>query len=147
MSANMALPICVAFLGGVAVALQAQFVGTMGRLIGTLESIFVTYVGGAILIAVCLLVTRSESLLRLPTVPAYLFTAGALGLVVIGSIGFTVPRLGIASVLTLVVASQLLVGLLIEHYGLFGAVARPVEATRFIGIALILGGTWLVVRS
>ncbi len=139
--------ISIALVGGVAVALQAQFVGAMERTLGTLGSVFVTYGGGAILVTTCLMATRNEVISKLEIVPIYLFSAGALGLVVVASIGYTVPRLGLANVLTLVIASQLAVGLLIEQLGLFGAVARQVELSRVFGMGIILFGTWLVLRD
>jgi hypothetical protein len=40
----------VVALGGVATALQAHFMGILDKRIGTLESVFITYFGGGLLI-------------------------------------------------------------------------------------------------
>lgn len=146
MNTSTILMIAIALMGGVAVALQAQFVGAMERTVGTLGSVFVTYVGGALVITACLLVTRGGNLSGLQAVPRHFMTAGVLGLVVIGSIGYTVPRLGLARVLAIFISSQLIFGVLVDHFGLFGALARPVDFSRAAGMAIIFFGAWLVLR-
>jgi transporter family-2 protein len=79
-------------------------------------------------------------------VPWYAFTAGALGLVIVGTIGYVVPRLGIARSLTLIIASQLLLAALIDHFGIFGADLRPMDGPRALGMVAVLAGAWLAVR-
>ncbi len=43
--------VLIAAIGGIAVGLQAQFVGLIDKWIGTFESVFLTYVTGGLLIA------------------------------------------------------------------------------------------------
>ena len=69
-----------------------------------------------------------------------------LGLMIVGSIGYVVPRLGVAKGFTLIVASQFVIAALIDHFGFFGAVVRPMDLTRIMGLSLILLGVWIVVR-
>ena len=78
--------------------------------------------------------------------PWYVFSAGLLGLLIVGTIGFTVPRLGLTSALTLVLAGQFIASILIEKFGWFGAPARPFEWTRALGILILLLGVWLTTR-
>jgi transporter family-2 protein len=54
--------------------------------------------------------------------------------------------LGVAKGLTLTVASQFLIASLIDHFGFFGAVVRPMVMTRSLGLCLMLLGVWLVVK-
>jgi transporter family-2 protein len=79
-------------------------------------------------------------------VPWYAFTAGALGLLIVGSIGYVVPRLGLAPGFTLITASQFLLAALIDHFGLFGATARPLDLTRGLGLVILLVAVWLIMR-
>jgi transporter family-2 protein len=81
------------------------------------------------------------------SVPWYaLSTAGALGLLVVGTMGYTVPRLGLAKSLTIMVAAQLLAALLFDHFGLFGASVRTLNMSRLGGLALMILGVWLVLK-
>jgi transporter family-2 protein len=136
----------IAIMGGVAIALQGQFMGLLERALGTVTGVFITYAGGGLMIALILIVFRGSNLKNWQGVPWYAFSSGILGLIIVGSIGYVVPRLGVAKGFTLIVASQFLIASLIDHFGFFGAVARPMEMTRSLGLCLMLLGVWLVVK-
>ena len=136
----------IAVMAGVAVALQAQFMGLLDRSLGTLTSVFITYAGGGLVITLMLAALRGGNLRNWQNVPWYAYGAGLLGLIIVGSIGYVVPRLGVAKGFTLIVASQFLIASLIDHFGFFGATVRPMEVTRLLGLCFMLLGVWLVVR-
>ncbi len=136
----------IAVMAGVAVTLQAQFMGLMDRSLGTLTSVFITYAGGGLVITLLLAALHGGNLKNWQSVPWYAYSAGLLGLIIVGSIGYVVPRLGVAKGFTLIVASQFLIASLIDHFGFFGATVRPMELTRLLGLCSMLLGVWLVVR-
>jgi transporter family-2 protein len=140
--------VLLALLGGVAVTLQGQFMGLMDHSIGTRESVFITYAGGGLVVTLVMLFLRGGNLRAAASVsiPWYAFTAGLLGLIIVGTIGYTIPRLGLTSALTLVLAGQFLLSVLIEHFGWFGAPVRPLEWPRLVGILILLLGVWLTTR-
>jgi bacterial/archaeal transporter family-2 protein len=133
----------IAALGGCAVALQGQFMGVMSRSIGTTGGIFVNYVSGAMLAMVLLLALQGGSLKAWTEVPWYALSAGALGLVIAGSIGYTASRLGLTTAFTIIVATQFVVSVMLDHFGWFGATQRSLEMTRVAGIGAIIAGVWL----
>ena len=141
-----AVQLLIAFVSGVAVTLQGQFMGLLDRTLGTKESVFITYGSGGLLVTLLMLASRGGNLRAASGLPWYAFTTGILGLVIVGSIGFVVPRLGVARAFTLITGSQFLMAALIDHFGLFGAVVRPVDATRALGLVVMMAGVWLVVR-
>jgi transporter family-2 protein len=143
---NYFLLVAVAAVGGVAVALQAQFMGLMDKAMGTLESVFVTYASGGMLIAIVMLVHGGGNLTVWRTVPWYALTAGVIGLIIVGTIAYTVPRLGLVLALTILVASQFLMGAVLDHLGLLGAPVRPLDLSRLLGVAVVLVGIWLIMR-
>jgi transporter family-2 protein len=136
----------IAIMGGVAIALQGQFMGLLEHALGTVTGVFITYAGGGLMIALILIVFRGSNLKNWQGVPWYAFSSGILGLIIVGSIGYVVPRLGVAKGFTLIVASQFLIASPIDHFGFFGAVVRPMEMTRSLGLCLMLLGVWLVVK-
>jgi transporter family-2 protein len=138
--------ILLAVVAGIAVSLQGQFMGLMDRALGTRESIFVTYAGGGLMITLLMLAFRGSHLKNWQAVPWYAFGSGILGLIIVGSIGYVVPRLGVAKGFTLIVASQFVIAALIDHFGFFGAGVRPLDLTRLLGLCLILLGVWIAVR-
>ena len=138
--------VAIAALGGIAVTLQAQFMGSMDKQIGTLESIFITYGGGGLLVGLAMLLNRGGNLSNWHEVPWYALSAGVFGLVIVGTIGYSTARLGLVTALTIVVAAQFLTGACLDHFGLLGADLRPLNISRVGGIGLILAGTWLAMR-
>ncbi len=145
MSSSVAL-VLIAALGGLAVTLQGQFMGLLDKTIGTRESVFITYAGGGILAAAAMLAARGGNLRAWQDVPWYALSAGVLGLVIVGSIGYSVPRLGLSRTFSVLVASQFAAAALLSHFGLLGAEIRPLEWSRWLGIGLLVSGVWLITR-
>jgi transporter family-2 protein len=73
--------------------------------------------------------------------------SGVLGAFILGSIVLAAGQGGVARTLSLVIASQLIAGLVIDRAGLLGAAPQEIGTSRILGIALILIGGVLVVRS
>lgn len=72
--------------------------------------------------------------------PWWLWIGGISGTVFVTA-GITVaPLVGFAYFFVAAIAGQLLCGALIDHFGLFGATVRPIDAPRAIGLLLVLAG-------
>jgi transporter family-2 protein len=142
----MSLWIIVLFgvVGGLAGALQSQFLGLMEEKVGTLASTFVTYGGGGLAIGILMVAFGSGQWASLKEIPWWAFTAGLMGLVVVASLGITVSRLGLGAGITLFTASTLTLAALIDHLGWF-AEPNTLDPRRLAGMAMVIFGTWLVV--
>ena len=138
--------IMIAALGGVAVSIQAHFMGLIDKRVGTMESMFITYGSGGLLIGIAILLNRGHNLAAAQQIPWYTWSSGVLGLVIVGTIGYSTPRLGLVTALTVIVAAQFVTGAVIDHFGLFGADVRPLDLTRLLGVILLMLGMWLIVR-
>ncbi len=77
----------------------------------------------------------------------YAIVSGALGAFILGAIVLAAGRAGLAQTLTLVIASQLIAGLLIDRTGLFGPAVADFGLLKVLGVALVLVGGVLVVRG
>jgi len=127
------------------VGLQSPMASMLTQRLGVFESVFVIHAGGAILALIPLLAYGSK-LGQWRSLPWYLLGAGVFGLVVVASISYTIPRVGVAAAITTIVAGQLLVGTILDHCGFLGAAVKSLDATRVIGMAVVLAGVWLTVR-
>lgn len=143
---NLIVVVLIAILGGLAGALQSQFLGVMEEKVGTLASTFVTYAGGGLAITILMLIFQGSRFSELRDLPWWVFGAGLMGLVVVASLGVSVANLGLGAGLTLFTGATLVLGAVIEHFGWFGE-ARSLDAIRVLGVALVISGTWLVVRG
>lgn len=140
------LVVLIAVVGGIAAALQSQALGIMNGRAGTIESVFVTYGAGGLVVGLVLLVLRGNNLTDLKTAPLWVYGAGLFGLVVVGSLAIATNEIGAARALTVFTAASLILGALIDHFGWLDSVGRTIGASQLAGFALVLAGTWLVVR-
>ena len=143
---NLLTVILLATVAGLAVTLQSNFMGVMTQIMGTRESIFITYGSGGIVIALVLLLSGNTNLSAWRNVPPYAFTAGLLGLVIVGVLGYATARYGLILTFAVVLVAQYGSAALIDQFGLLGAAVRPVDGVRLLGLALLLVGAWLTLR-
>ena len=139
------LIILIGLVGGVAVGLQSPMASMITQRLGLFESVFIVHLGGA-LIALIPLIFYGSKLKEWRSVPWYVLGAGIFGLIVIASISYMIPRVGVAAAITTIVAGQLLVGTILDQYGLLGAAVKPLDFTRIVGMAVVLLGVWLTVK-
>ncbi len=143
---NLMYLVLVAAIGGVAVTFQGQLIGIIDKNVGTVESVFITYGGGGLIIGIVMLLLRGGNLSSLQSIPNYVLLTGPLGLVIIATIGYSVPRLGLVTAFTILVASQFIIAAVIDHFGLIGADIRQINLSRLSGISIMLLGIWLTIR-
>lgn len=137
------IAILIGIAGGIASAIQAPFTGIMGQKLGGAGSVFFTYCGGGLVILLFVLLSRTN-LSGWQELPWYVFLAGPLGLVIIFSLSFTVPRLGAVAGAGLFILAWLFGSAIIDQFGWFGVTARSIDLSRILGIAALVLGTFLV---
>lgn len=83
------------------------------------------------------------------SIPWYCYLAGPCGLVIVGSVAFSTPRLGAANTTTVFVLSWLVFAAVVDHMGWFQVPQRSLwnPPSRLCGIVILMIGTWLVVRD
>jgi len=131
---------------GLAIAAQTQFAGVLGQYVGIMESVFIIHLGGLLFAGAYLLFMSGGNLGAWKTAPWYTLLGGLLGVVIVGGYAFIIPRIGLAPAITLAVSTQLIFSALLSHYGVLGAMQQPLTVSRIVGIAVLLVGTWLIVR-
>ncbi|HLO30828.1 MAG TPA: DMT family transporter [Anaerolineales bacterium] len=143
---SILLIILIGLVGGVAVGLQSPMASMISQRLGIFESIFIIHIGGALIALLPLLFYGGGKLAQWRSLPWYVLGAGVFGLIVIGAISYMIPRIGVAASITTIVAGQLLVGTILDHFGLLGATGRSIDASRALGLAVVLVGVWLTVK-
>jgi transporter family-2 protein len=143
---NILIIIIIGLLGGMAVGVQAPLSSIITQRLGIMESIFIVHIGGAVAVLVPLIYYGGGKLGSWRSVPWYALCAGIFGLVVIFSMSYMIPRIGVATALIILLAGQLFIGTILDHFGLLGAGVRPLDPTRVIGLSVVLLGVWLSVK-
>lgn len=143
---SILLIILIGLAGGIAVGLQGPLASMISQRLGMLESVFIVHLGGMLVVLLPLLFMGGGKLSQWRQLPWYTLGAGVFGLVVISAISYTLPRVGVAAAIMTIVAGQLLVSAILDHYGLLGAMVRPLDTTRVLGLAVVMFGVWLTVK-
>lgn len=145
---NALVPILAALLAGIGVAVQTPTNAALARTTGSivLAALISFSVGTAVLFVAWLLADRTP-LSSIRGAKIWMFMGGAYGAYFVAAAAFAAPRLGLASLLTIMIASQLIAALVIDHFGLIGLPRTPVTGFRVAGVLLVLIGVVLVRRS
>ncbi|HSL47237.1 MAG TPA: DMT family transporter [Anaerolineales bacterium] len=143
---SILLIILIGMAGGIAVGLQAPMASMITQRLGTFESVFIVHLGGALMALLPLLFYGGGKLTQWKGLPWYTLLAGGFGLIVIGAISYMIPRVGVAAAVITIVAGQMLVSTVLDHFGWLGGMGRPMDPTRAIGLAVVLVGVWLTVK-
>jgi transporter family-2 protein len=144
------LAIALAVLGGLAGSVQVAVMGRFGERVGVLEALAFSTAIQLALAALVVLVVRGGGiggLRHVASTPAWMWIGGLMGFTVVSSITFAQPRIGATAVIGILIAGQLVMGAVIDRYGLFGVERIGISLPRGIGIALLgIGAALSLVR-
>lgn len=140
--------IVAVILAGGATALQAPTNARLMTAVGSpVNAAFVSFaVGTAALGLLAAILQAKPDWAAARGLPWYAWIGGLYGSIFVVAATWGVPRLGVALTITLMVAGQLLVSLILDHFGAFGAPVQPVNLGRMAGVALVIAGVLMVRR-
>ena len=141
------MPIIIVVLAGLGLAIQPPTNAALARVSGSvwLAALVSFTVGTAALLIVWAFDRTPLSALR--GAPWWAWLGGFYGAGFVAAIAFAAPRLGVATTLTMAIASQICTALVLDHFGLLGLRAAPVSPTKIAGVVLLLGGVLLIRRG
>ena len=132
-----------AFAAGALIPVMAVLNARMGRsLQSPLHAPVILFVIGltACLIAAWVLTHRLPQVQDLRGIQPVELIGGLIVVFYVTSATLLAPRIGVANFIFLAVTAQIFSSLAIDHFGLFGAMQRPVSASKLMGAVLLLGG-------
>jgi transporter family-2 protein len=137
----------VVLIAGMMAPLQAGLNGKMGRAIGDpFYAALISFAVGTLGLFCYAMVARVEfaSIRHAANTHWSVWTAGLLGAFYVTAIIIVTPRLGAALTFGLVVAGQLVMAVVLDHFGLLGVPVQSFSWQRLFGIALITAGVILI---
>jgi transporter family-2 protein len=134
---------------GVAGAIQAAVMGELGERTGIFPALAFSGVVAAAAGLAALLVAKQSlgGLADVARQPVWLWTGGVLGSVVVLAITVASPRIGVTATIGILIALNLAVAALIDHFGLFGLDRTPLTSPRVAGIVLLALGAALALSK
>ena len=149
MSPAILVPTLLVLLAGGMIALQAPTNAMLGKAGGSpvLAALISFAVGTATLLGVWLASGKRPSAESFAGLPWYAWIGGAYGAIYVGVAAYAAPRIGLASLITVGIAGQIIMALWLDHIGAFGLPREPISITRAGGALLVAAGVVLVRRS
>ena len=112
----------------------------------TLLASLVSFGVGTLALAAMVVVTgqRWQGLAGVGHAKAWQLTGGLLGAVFVFATTLLAPKIGLAKMVALVIAGQVLMSLVADHHGWLGLAVREVSPVRALGAALVVAGVLMV---
>jgi len=109
---------------------------------------FISFFVGTVALFVYVLATGTPlgNLASAKNAPPIAWVGGFMGAFFVTAAVTLVPRLGVAMTFSLIIAGQMMVTLVLDHFGFLSLEQRPVTIPRVLGILLITGGVILIRR-
>jgi bacterial/archaeal transporter family-2 protein len=146
---NIYFYILLALAAGAMMPTQAATNDKMAVAVGSpIMSAFISFLVGTVALFVYLLIAGVSfgTLASAKEAPAIAWIGGLLGAFFVAAAVTLVPRLGVAMTFSLIVAGQMIVTLVIDHFGLLGMPVKEVSLARIGGVVLIAAGVVLIRR-
>jgi transporter family-2 protein len=139
------LAVALVVAAGLAGAVQAAVMGELGGRVGVFPALAFSGVI-AVVIGLALLLVAKQSLRGLVDVgrqPVWLWSGGALSVLIILAITVASPRIGLAATIGIIIAFNLSVAALIDRFGWFGFDQIAITWTRALGLVFLGAGAAL----
>jgi transporter family-2 protein len=138
----------VVLVGGVLLAVQSPLNAQLGKAVGSpVNAALISFLVGTLALIVLAIAQRTAPHAdQTRGLPWYAWAGGLCGAVFVTAAAYAAPRLGVATMLSLAIASQLVTALVLDHYGALNLPQHPVSAGRIAGMALVILGVIVVRR-
>ncbi|MGY2440186.1 DMT family transporter [Pseudomonas sp. SDO52101_S400] len=139
-----ALYYLMAMAAGLGITLQTTLNGQLAKGIGgdSVAAALFSFAAGAGCLGIFSLMRGGilTSLAAIPSQPWWSLLGGLLGASALLSYVVLAPRIGLSSLLGLAIAGQIVSSLVIDHFGLMGAIERTVSPFKLGGSIVMLAG-------
>jgi transporter family-2 protein len=139
------LAVAAGLAGSVQVALQSR----LGERIGVLEAVaFGTTLTAVLAVVILALVQRNlGGFGQAFHQPWWMLLGGVMGGLIVFTVTYAGPRIGVAATVGILIAGQLVMGAAIDRWGLFRSDRIALHWPRLLGIALLAAGAALSLRK
>jgi bacterial/archaeal transporter family-2 protein len=128
--------------------MQAPVNSRLGKSVGSLQAATVSFLVGTVALLLIVAFVRGgfASFGQVRNVPWWALVGGLLGAVYVTVALVAVRTLGASGLTAVVITGQLAISVAIDRFGLFGLARQHIDASRIVGLVLLVAGVVLVVR-
>lgn len=141
----------LAILCGVGTALQSGVNSQLRKTINNpLLAAVISFSVGFITILIIFPIFNKNAIPSVSTLKSmewWKWTGGLFGAFFVTTVILTIDRVGSANMTALIVGGQLIMAIILDHYGLLGFNVHQINFWRVLGSLLIVGGVYLVMKN
>ncbi|QQK76815.1 DMT family transporter [Salicibibacter cibarius] len=138
------MTVLIPLIGGIFVSLQGTLNGNLGKKVGTIESTYLSFFTGSILLTMIIIFLGDGNIFRITEVPAWQLLCVIFGFIFIFVMAFSVPKIGVTATNATIVIGQLVTSMVVDHFGWFGSDVIPFTIERFIGVLLMIAALYFI---
>lgn len=128
-------------LGGLGISVQVPTNAALSKEVGALQTTLTSFLVDLCCLVLIVLVTGSGAAMAgAAGLPLWEFLGGLSGAVSVCLTVIATPVLGVALELTMFMLGQLLMGMLVDEFGLFGSAAIAIASLRLLGCLIVICG-------
>ena len=141
----------LAIIAGTTLSSQVAINGKLLSYLGSpILTAFISFLIGTAGLGVIYLVSAYYGLQTIPNFSAlsqtsfWMWTGGLLGAFYIFTTVFVAPKIGFANLFSLIVAGQIILALVFDHFGLLTGQPHLTSSMRMVGVAFLIIGVYLI---
>ncbi len=142
---TLAFPLLL--LGGMAIAAQSSINGTLSMRTDVVTTAWLTNVVASIILLLLVIFFEAPQVATMFSVPSWQLAGALFGNFSMVAIVIAVPRIGTAATIVAIIAGQIIMGLMVDHFGWFGNTQILLDYKRVAAIALLAGALYLIYLS
>jgi transporter family-2 protein len=126
---------------------QSSINGALGKRIGVFESSFFSFLLGTVVLLFVVIFFGKGNFWTFTEVPKWQLIGGLLGVFIVTSTILAVPNIGVASAVFAIMLGQIMISIVIDHFGLFNVPVIPFDLLRLTGVVLMIAGLFLIFKG
>ena len=132
----------LAFSMGLIMSIYLPMNSSVAKYIGSSITANVTFFAVALLASVLIFLLSGQfnTINHLKDVPAFLYLTGFISAFVVLGTTFLIPHIGARKFFILLITGQILMAIVVSHFGILESARDPINIKKMIGAVLVLAG-------
>jgi len=135
------------FLGGITLSAQSSINGTFSRKAGTIETTFLTFLTGFMFLTIAVLFFGKGNVMNILEAPKWQLSAAFLGTMYLLLTVISVPRIGVIATNIAGIIGQLVIGILIDHFGWFNSLEITLNWKRYVALLFMMIALYFIYKG
>lgn len=145
---QMIAPLLAVILVGMGIAVETPINAFLAKTSGSvLWASLASFIAGTMVLAAAVAIRRPPLAQAWAAAPWWAWTGGVYGAFLVSASAWATPKLGAGTTLVAIVASQVALGVVLDHFGVLGLERHPAGWLRLAGVGVVFAGAVMVGRG